>query len=232
MAGRLGSKWQNRHASPGTHWCCRCQKFLSVKRFAKATKDLHGLAAYCKSCQSRWHKKWLGGLPEGHRMRLSWVSTRWRARHDGISYDLTFEQYVRRRTDVCMVCVALGLDCDSCADQSTLREVDRINSDPKIGYIYDNTQSLCWFHNRVKSDAMTTQGLLKLAKGEPERFQKCTGKGCSKKKHMPTKHRNGTLERMILQEEIVFPTPPENPKPPAPEPMLLLFELAPKVKLG
>ncbi len=216
MARRRNSK-----APPGTHWCTECQCYHPYAAFTAEPGAPHGLAAKCRKSKKKYMATYRPTISLFKKMLDKYRSSRQRVETKGIPFSLTFEQWSRRQADPCVVCIALGLDCTACAKPEAIRNVDRIDSDPAIGYVWDNTQSLCHRHNQLKNEVMTTEGLLERIKDVP-RFRQCQNRPARKNKKRG-KARKPIADGEVSQATLAFPTAP---KPPVPETLALPFDLA------
>jgi hypothetical protein len=217
------TKQPNRNAAPGMHWCYKCQRYFPFNRFSKGTRT-HGLQNRCLQCDARRRAE----RTFDQFLHDCFVMTRSRAirgRKDygiiPLPFNLTEEEYRAIRLGRCAICIALGLDCAACAAPGALREVDRIDSDPTIGYVHGNVQSLCYRHNCKKSDAMTMAMLLERVKEEP-RFRVCGNSTRHQKKGTKKSKGKRATSVQLVQNLLPFPAPPEQSKPPSPEQIPLL----------
>lgn len=224
MSGKPGQKHRNHLAPAGKRWCGSCQRFLPERHFYWNASE--GFLAGCKKCRSDRGKEQRAAQSLFENLVQRYRSKRAQAKFHNIFFDLTFEQWLRRRSDRCLVCQALGVDCTACSDTDALREVDRINSDPKVGYRWANTQSLCTTHNIQKHGAMVTEQLWESIKRDPARFTQCGNCNSRNRPKPPARKRmaNSRPAPVFVQKKLDFPAPPQEPKPPAPTRMPTLFD--------
>ena len=130
---------------------------------------------------------------------------------------------------VCRALIAEGIisDCAACSERKSLREIDRMNSAPAIGYLLWNCGSLCYFHNSLKREGMNIDQLMDRCRQEP-RFRACANRPRQEKKKKSRKKKSRSTPQIALavpsiaQGELAL-TAPEQPKPPAPAKTLPLF---------
>jgi hypothetical protein len=220
------SRFRNCDAAPGMHWCSAHQCYHPCSKFYEQAGVPHGLDWVCKTIRIEAARKSYAHIcsspfqkaVERYRMALK------DAIQNGILFDLTMEQWTRRQAEPCAVCFNLGLDCAVCANHESIRQVDRLDSDRAIGYTWDNTQSLCCRHNAVKRDGMTAEQLIELCKRKPH-FAVCVNRKIFSHK-TKRKFTNNPVRDAAENLAFAFPALPEQPKPPAPEPLALPFDLA------
>lgn len=177
----IAAQWQMALLEPPAPGTARCRKCLADKtaaEFATDARKRNGLSSWCKNCHAAATKRWAKRNPEkahatrgrpealsreqereraryrspGGWERRQLLQIRYRAKRDGIPFDLTVED-LRIPTYCPVLGILLRPGDGMVRDHSP--SVDRI--DPSLGYVRGNVAVISWRANSLKKNASTAE---------------------------------------------------------------------------
>jgi hypothetical protein len=126
-------------------FCTACETENPINLFSKNKRSKDGLAQYCKPCYRK----------RARNLKQRFQVSKNRANKKQVFWGLSFEEWRNFVSDT---------QCHYCdgAMPETGIGLDRKNND--IGYILENVASCCQECNRIKSDTLTYEEMLEVAK--------------------------------------------------------------------